>query len=450
MNMKKSDLVSILSFAAPVSLELVSYVLFGVVDQIFVAYIGENQLAAVGLTNQIFFSFDLTLGSIGLVMSSVISRHFGSGQKNEFVADCLRYLITTLFLGLLVSSLFFWVARPIMHMMGATGALLTAGTSFLRLVAFSFVFLYMSEVANKVMRSMGDSKTPMIITFLALGLNTALNAIVVFGPHYITAYGITGIAAATVVARTTNFVLIILILFRKPIFKCRSVQFFSLLNRKVFKSMFRDILPAVGGEGLRNACLVMFMALAARVGTAELVAYQIVFNIDMMFSVISYGFCVAGLVMVGHEIGRKDIDGAQKKAKKILKYAFRVACITGLLTIGVNLFTRSLYPNVSDRALHFLNIGLIVYGVFQPFRVLGTVYRNGILRGGGDHDFLLQAEIVSSATGLTIAVLMAMYLDFGIYGVYSGVMAAAVIKYVLYSMRFRRMKWIQGNIGVAS
>ncbi len=443
MTTEKPNLKKIFLFALPVSIELMSYMLFGVIDQIFVAFIGDIQVAAVGLTNQVFFSCDLTLGAIGLAMSTVISRHFGNKEIKTFIEVSCQFFGVGLLISFVTGGIFFGGAKPIMQWMGARTELLSIAIHFFKLVAWSFVFLYMSELMNKIVRSMGDSKTPMIITFLSLGLNTILNAIVVFGPDAISAWGITGIGIATVVSRAANFFIILFILVRKEIFRQHMISWRKISSFKGLMSIIRNILPVFSGEAIRNFGLILFMAITARISTEALIAYQILVNIEMFFVIFSYGFCVSGLVLVGHEIGRNDIPQARSLAKIILKLTFRVSCLTGLMTMGMIVVIRHLYPNVSDEALRLLVIGLIIFGFFQPLKSVGMVLRNGLLRGGGDHNFLLLAEIISTCIGLCMAWIFTKHIYIGIYGVFLGTLSAAAIKYSLYSYRFKGVKWIQ-------
>lgn len=441
-DMKKKILI----FALPVSIEIALYMFLGVIDQIFVAFLGDTKVAAVGLTNQVFFTCDLTLGALGIGMSIVLARFFGNQAYDKFAKTSCQFFVLSATVGLVVWAAFFFGATPIMRFMGADSDLLVLSTHFFKIASWGFPFLYMSEILNKVFRAMGDTNTPMVVTVFSLGLNTVLNYIMVFGFGPIQPVGMTGVACATVVARAVGFLIICTLLYIKLKGIVDRLPWRHATNLRKLKPVINLSLPVFGGEAIRNAGLLLFMALAARVQTEALVAYQIVFNIETFFIIFSYGFCTAGLILVGHELGKNNTNEALSLASIILSLTFKVSCITGFLTVCMIFFIGAIYPAISEEAIRMTFIGFCLLGVFQPIKSIGIVFRNGILRSGGDNHFLLVTELVSTGFGLCVAWALSMHYQAGIVGIFAGNIVGEVLRVAVYTARYREKTWIHATV----
>ena len=189
----------LLVLAIPLMLNNLIKTLHDVIDMFFVSEIpgfSTEAINSISLTFPVFFTY-LSLG-IGLSAAgtALISQHVGSKQIDKAKRYASNLFIISIILGIILNVVAFFIAEPIMRLMGTDGFTLENSVKYLKIRAFElpFVFIFFAFTATR--QSSGDTVTPVIYGVITVVLNIILSPllITVFG------FGVSGAAIATLIA----------------------------------------------------------------------------------------------------------------------------------------------------------------------------------------------------------------------------------------------------------
>jgi putative MATE family efflux protein len=441
--MNKRDIQkAILALAIPASLESVFQMALGFTDQVIIGRLGETSIAAVGLTNQMLFFSTLVLGTIGSSTAILVAQHHGKGDKEGVSLVFGASFLLAALIGLPFAAAAALFPGGTLSLLGAEAAVVDVGREFFRIIALTLPLSLLSAVVVSVLRSLGDARTPMLVTLGSVVLNTILSFALVFGVGAVPALGVTGAAIATLIVQVLRLgALLYVMLVRHRSVSIRPAHM-TKLDRAVVSRLVALTYPIALIEMLWSFGSFLYTLLAVRLGTTEVAANQIVIAMEAVFLVCSSGLAVSGLTLVGQTIGAGDLAAMRSKSREVIRIGIYSSAFFGVLLAIATLLLRVFYPSISQEALTLATVGLVLNGLFQPAKVLNMIMGNGVLRAGGDTKFLLFADTVSMyAVGVPLAFALAFPLKLGLVGVFVGKVAEEVTRVAIFFMRYRTAKW---------
>ena len=217
----RSDGKLLMSLALPVVAENVLQTLLGTVDTFFAGQLGDNAIAAIGVTTlivNVFLAF-YTAVSVGSV--AVVSRSFGQGHQEKVNSAAKQSLLLGLLIGGAAGVVSLLFNRQILGLCGVEDAIMQQAIPYFLIVAAPSVVLCISMILSGILRSTKDAKTPMIATVTANIANIALNFVFIK-----LGFGICGLALATTLSRVMAVTIMLIALQRnksKPVWKRFSI-----------------------------------------------------------------------------------------------------------------------------------------------------------------------------------------------------------------------------------
>jgi Na+-driven multidrug efflux pump len=145
----------ILALAVPAMIENFLQTVVGFVDTLFVAKIGLNEVAAVGVTNAIVAVYIAVFMAMGVGTSSLIARSVGAGELEKAKAIARQSTWISAILGLVFGIITLFFAEPLLRLMGAEPRVLADGVIYFRIVAVPSVFLSLMTVFGSILRAAG-------------------------------------------------------------------------------------------------------------------------------------------------------------------------------------------------------------------------------------------------------------------------------------------------------
>ena len=431
----------ILRFAVPASLEVVIQHLFLAIDQIFVASLGEESFVAVGLTVQVLSLAFALMAALGSAASIRLARYAGAEDRDAFSAAAAQSLQITALVAVGVTAVAWLAAPAAFAALGAAPEVADRGVYFARIVAWNLPLMALMEVGNQVLRARGDARTPMIISLAALATNSVLNYVLIFGGLGLPQLGLAGAGIATLLARGMGLALVgWMLLSRRHSLRVRPRDLRRFQTEKV-GSLVRLAIPVALGQGAWLLGILGYTRVYAALGTEALAAANIIGQLEGIFVLLSFGFGMACLTLVGQELGRKDREAAYRVAAECWRLALRVSVVTGaVLALGA-LAVESLYPHLGVDARDLAVLGLWISALMQPVKVSNMVLAVGVLRGGGDVRFVMRCEGMM-AVGIGCAWALGVPLGWGLVGVLVGKGCEELLKLTLFSWRYVSRRWI--------
>lgn len=432
----------LLVLAAPIMLQNFIASSLNMFDTLMIGQLGENEVAAVGVANQVFFLFNLVANGAAAGCSIFLSQFWGGGDRRSVHKVVGLGLLMNLCIGLLFTGAACAFPGPIIGLFSDDQAVISLGIEYLLLAALSYAFTSVSFLLAGAMRSVGKAWPPMIISAGAVLVNIALNQVFIFGELGAPAMGVRGAALATLIARVVEMALMLVFCFlpSSPL-RGRLREYISFTPAFTGKVLLKT-LPILLNESCWAVGTMLYVRAYGHIGTHAIAASQICNTVQNLFMVACFSLASSSLVMIGNQIGAGRREQAVIYSRRFSKLALLVGLILG---IAVALSAPAILTlfKVSERAARAAVAMLRIFSLIAPIRVLNVVLIVGVFRGGGDAGFSLAAEGITMWTiGVPLAFLGAVTLRLPVEQVVLLITLEEIVKCVIALFRLRSNRWL--------
>ena len=228
-------------FALPLALATMMQLLYTTIDLISVRF-GESESAAASISaNGALINLIVVLfNNIALGSNVLLASAKGAGDEKKANSVLHTSLVFSLFAGVAVGLIGFFVAPLLLQVMNTSEHLIENATDYLRIYFLGLPFLMVYNYCAQMLRAQGDSRSPFLILFLAGLINVGFDSLFVFLFHM----GVAGVGFATIIAEAVSAVLAILIFrFKKDSFV--RLNFKALrIESETLKEIIKIGLPA--------------------------------------------------------------------------------------------------------------------------------------------------------------------------------------------------------------
>ncbi len=379
--------VEVALLAGPILVSMMSFTATLVVDALYVARLGPEPLAAVGLAmpaTWLMIAFPM-----GLVraVKVVVAQRTGAADADGVERTFRQAALLGLGFGVLLALLAPF-SGWIVHALGAREAVAAhaAGFVFVRALGAPVTLLRTALAAWFEGRS--ETKTPMrsmLVTNLA---NIALGPVFIFGWGGGPAWGVTGAAIATVLAEALGLFPLLRSPMRPPLFPGLRPDW----------ELIRAVMKIGTPMGLRIALEVgawaAFVSLLARGDTADLAAHVMVIRIVSVSFLPGQAFGEAGAVFVGQAVGARRPD--------LARAAWRASARLAVVMMSAFAFVFVAFP---DALMAPFGVDPAVLAVGRDLMVLGALFQiadalamagQSALTGAGDTRYVLLTSVGAS------------------------------------------------------
>jgi len=194
-------LKTLINLAVPVTISMVMFTLYLMVDLYFVGRLGPDAVAALSISSNAFFihlGFSTVLGTGGMAL---IAQAFGRKDYGHAAQVFKQSILMALIIGILETVTGLLIAPSYIKFFCGTGKSLQWGIQYFQIFSISFFFMILLYVIGNCFRGMGNTKTPMIILLQANILNIILDPILIFGWLGLPAMGVRGAAIASLISQ---------------------------------------------------------------------------------------------------------------------------------------------------------------------------------------------------------------------------------------------------------
>ena len=199
-----SPMKHILGFMFPTLVGYLFQQFYSVVDTIIIGrYLGEDSLAAVGSTGPINFMIIGFCMGLCSGFAIPIAQKFGAKDytsMRRFVANCIW---TAAGIGIILTVIVCIFSMDILRLLRTPSNIIDEANVYIFIIFLGIPVTIMYNMASGIMRSLGDSRTPVYFLLLSSGLNIILDILMVGK------MGIAGPAWATVISQLVSGVLCI-------------------------------------------------------------------------------------------------------------------------------------------------------------------------------------------------------------------------------------------------
>src|SRR4051812_15919710 len=347
----------------------------------------------------------------------------GAGREDEAARLGAQGLWLGLAIGLVLLVGTAALAAPVAALMGGKGEIHDQATTYLRIAALGSPFFMLASAGQGFLRGISDLRTPLLILVAAHTVNVVLEVVFVYG----FGWGLAGSAWGTVIAQLLMGVLF-----------ARTMLAAPADSRRPDPARMRPLVRMGGELTIRSAALLgaftLGSALAARIGTPELGAHQIAFQLFLFLALVLDAIAIAGQIIVARALGAGDVTDAVAASKRMMLWALAAGVLFGLLLLaGTDLIPRVFSDDAAVRSA--ARDAWPLFALMQPAAAV-VFALDGILIGAGDTRFLAWAMVAALAVFAPLA-LMANDLA----GLWAALDVLMLIRLATAGARFAGRRW---------
>jgi putative MATE family efflux protein len=188
---------NLFAVAWPVMISSLLQTLYNLADSFWLGKIGKSALVAPTVTMQVsFLAFAFAMG-LGLGGSTLVSQYKGAGRPREMARAGGQTLLLLSVIGVGVMLIGLALARPMLQALQTPADAFDGTLVFLRWILIGVPFTFIFFVYSGVSSGLGDTLAPLRINLITVGLNAALDPVLIFGLGPFPRMGVAGAAIAT-------------------------------------------------------------------------------------------------------------------------------------------------------------------------------------------------------------------------------------------------------------
>lgn len=330
-----SILGQIILFALPIILGNLLQELYSVADTIIVGQtLGNIKLAAVGSTGALsYLAVGFVVGLTG--GCTVLTAHaYGAQDRVALKKSVAAHLLIAAVAVVLLTAVFVGCAASMLRLLHTTDATFQYALAYITIIYAGLPATMLYNLTAALFRSVGDSKTPLILLIFSSLLNVGLDFLFILAFHW----DVRGAATATVLSQLLSGLLCCILLKRNATF--------LLPDRKSWKGIghvIREELRVGVPMGLQSSVIAIgMMALQFFVnsfGDAAVSAYTIGNRLQILMQSPLFSMSVVMATFVGQNAGA----GRYDRIRRGVRQSAAIFAVLGIVIgMGVLLFSTQL------------------------------------------------------------------------------------------------------------
>lgn len=363
------------------------------IDTLMIGKLGEAPLAAVGIANQVFFVFSVTL--FGLLSGAAVytTQYFGAGNRDGVKKMMGIGFSVSLAFACALALFTFTKAAFIMGLFTKNPVVIDLGAEYLHIACLSYLFFAISMVISYNSRAVQDLKVPTIINFIAILINAILNYIFIFGKSGFSEMGVSGAAIATSIARGIEMLALCgFIAYKRDSWLRGSLSEIFGYDFKMFKAVMKVAFPVVLTEGSWSMSTSMIFAAYGQLGTKAIAAVQVANVMSEFLQSLYFGVGNSTAMIIGETIGKGNREEAYLCGKRSFKAIWFLNIVLGATLILISRPITWMY-NFSPETDHLITVTITAMAIAMTPKMIAYMYIVGIFRAGGDTMFSMKLEL---------------------------------------------------------
>ncbi len=414
--------------------------LMGMADSMMVSNVGAAALSGVSLVdsinNLVVQAFNaMATGGVIICATCVGQKDFKRANESArqvlLVSAVLSFslMIICLIFGDRLLSVIFGTIEP---------DVMRAASIYFLLTILSYPGISLAAAGSAIFRAQSNTKLPMKVAIVSNIINVLGNALMIWG----FGLGVYGAALATLFSRCFSAVVLLAFL-RKD-------------NQKIFVREYHRIRPDFGKiksilsmgipNGIENS-MFQFGKLAIQssvsiLGTAAIAAQSMTNILENVNGVAGIGVGIGLMTIVGQCLGAGRKDEAVYYTKKMILWGYIAILSSCLFTYAIVrpvTFLAKMEPESAELCIYML--GWIT--IFKPLLWSPSFVTPYAMRAAGDVKFsMIVATLTMWLCRVSLATFLMRVVGIGAMGVWIGMFADWAIRGVIFTIHFKRGKWI--------
>lgn len=310
---------AVLELSIPLIFSLLFMSFYNIIDRIWVAGLGSEQLAAIGYVTPLFMIIIGLGNGFGAGVNSSMSRFIGGNDFKQASNSAHHGLILGLILSVLIPLILFPFLKNLLIMMGAKEVLAYATSYAVIVIIGAFVMIF-NGILSSQLRAEGAIRKSTLVMVVGGLINIILDPIFIYTLNM----DIAGAAYATVLSSLIADLLGVYWIFVKKDTRLN----YSLKNYRYTSSIMKDLIlvgiPASTEEIIMSVVSMILNAMLTMIASISVVAaFTAAFSIIQIGIMPAVGVGTAAITLAGIAYGAHDYD----KLEFVNNYSMKIGLI---------------------------------------------------------------------------------------------------------------------------
>lgn len=441
-----------LAFPMIVQNGITSFVSF--LDNIMVGQIETEPMSGVAIVNQLFFVFNICIfggvSGAGIFSAQFFGKGDFEGQKYTFRFKLYACLLITA----IACVLFHFLDEPLISLylndggsVGNTRLALSYGKEYLAIMIFGLLPFAVSQTYVSTIRETGQTFVPMVSGIVAVITNLVLDYVLIFGAFGAPELGVAGAAIATVIARYTECLIVVVWAHRHLYKNPYLIGVYKGLRipGSILADIFRKGLPLMFNEMLWAVGMAVIVQCYAVRGLEVVAAQNISSTISNLFNIVylQLGNCIS--IVVGQKLGAGQLEEAKDADNKIIFFDVACcACISVIMILLGGLFPEiyKTEPGIKALAKNFI----IISAMAMPLCAFSHCSYFTLRSGGKTIVTFLFDSVYTWVVMIPYAFVLSRFTTLSITMVFFLVSFTEIIKVIIGFFMIKSNVWLQNIV----
>ena len=452
INMPWETVSTIFALAWPTMLEELMQTAVQYIDTAMVGSLGTHATAAVGATSTINWLVGSTISAVGVGFLAFVSRACGAGDTGRAKKAASQAVLAVLFCGILITALTLGLSGRVPVWMQVDPEIQTLASQYFFILYTPMLARTAIIIFGTLLRSVGDTKTPMQVGLMVNVINVVLNFLLIYPTHEFlgitflgTGWGVLGAAVASAIAFTVGGICMTVKLWQHPAISPRGQSLG--LDWQILKPCLKVALPNALQRFGTSLGYVAFAAIINSLGEVATAAHTIANTVESAFYIPGFGMQTAAATLAGNALGAGDNRRIKDLARMILFIEVNLMILSGSLLFAfapnmMKLFSRdAAVIALGATVLRMVAVSEPFYGVF--------IIIEGMMQGMGKTLMPFICSIIGM-WGIRIVgtFICTQYLGLGLVSAWACMIAHNLLLFTLFLIYYVSGRWNPMNKSV--
>ena len=362
----------------PASIGSLFQTFYNLVDTFFAGKISPDALSALAKSFPIYFIIIAIGVGLGAATNTLIGNSIGEGNENKGSMYVAQSILYSAIVSVLVTFVGLNISNFLLDLMGSTLDNILLTREYLDIIFYCTVIVLIQTSLNGTLNAQGDTKSYRNVLIFTFFLNIILNPVFVFGYLFIPAFGVSGIAIATVICQSIGAIYLIYKVYncklkKYLILKCFFPKFFY------FKNLIYQSVPVMFSMLLIGVGLFNVLYFVGQFGDLAAAGYGTALRIEQVFLLPVIGLNTAVLSISSQNFGAKNYNRIRELYLKALKFGCSFMIIAGFVIYFNASSLIGLFTNDSNTIYYgsiYLKIAALIGPIYPTFFITTALFQS--------------------------------------------------------------------------
>ena len=439
----------IMSLAWPTMLEQLMQTAVQYIDTAMVGALGTDATAAVGATSTVNWLIGSTISAFGIGFLSYIAKACGAGDKAAAKRAASQAALVVLIAGIVFTALTLSLSSFVPVWMQVDESIRNLSTRYFFILYAPMLPRTAIIIFGTILRSAGDTKTPMKVGVVMNIINVILNYFMIFATRTVTVLGLSftmpgaglgviGAALASAVAFTYGGIHLTVVLWRHPLVSPKGESFKPDMEilRPCMKVAFPNMLQRFG----TSFGYVAFASMINALGEVATAAHTIANTVESLFYIPGYGMQTAAATLAGNAYGAKDAQRMKDLAAMFIPIEVALMILSGGALFASAPMLMSLFSS-SEEVIALGATVLRMVAVSEPFYGFSIIFECMMLGVGKTKKPFIYNIIGMWGVRIVGTWICTQLLPYGLVAAWACMIAHNMLLFFLFLINYVRGSW---------